>query len=161
MARRTEPFPRGEPARVVEYHAHVYYNPRTKPVAATVRERIEKRFPVRMGRWHDEPVGPHPISMYQVAFPPDLFATLVPWLMTNRDGLDVLVHPETGDGYTDHLIYGMWLGTRIDLNEKFLLGLRAKAAPAAARPARRRRKAPPSPGTRRRPAARTASRTRP
>jgi len=161
MAHRTEPFPRGEPARVVEYHAHVYYNPRTKPVAAVVRERIEKRFPVRMGRWHDEPVGPHPISMYQVAFPPDLFATLVPWLMTNRDGLNILVHPETGDGYTDHLIYGMWLGTRIDLNEKFLLGLRAKAGPAAARPARLRRKAPPSPGTRRRPAARTASRTTP
>jgi len=161
MARRTEPFPRGEPARVVEYHAHVYYNPRTKPVAATVRERIEKRFPVRMGRWHDEPVGPHPISMYQVAFPPELFATIVPWLMTNRDGLNILVHPETGDGYTDHLLYGMWLGTRIDLNEKFLLGLRAKAAPAPARPARRRRTAPPSPGTRRRPAARTASRTRP
>ena len=161
MARRPERFPRGEPARVVEYHAHVYYNPRTKPTAATVRERIEKRFPVRMGRWHDEPVGPHPISMYQVAFPPDLFATLVPWLMTNRDGLDILVHPETGDGYTDHLLYGMWLGTRIDLNEKFLRGLRAKAGAEPARPASRRRKAPPSPGKRRRPAARTASRTRP
>ncbi len=143
MARRARQFPRGEPARVVEYHAHVYYDPKTKPIAATVRARIEKRFPIRMGRWHDEPVGPHPISMYQVAFQPELFATVVPWLMTNRDGLNVLVHPETGDAYTDHMLYGMWLGTRIALNEKFLLGLRSKAAPKRTQPARRRRKARP------------------
>ncbi len=143
MARAAETFPRGEPARVVEYHAHVYYDRRTKPVAASLRARIEQRSPARMGRWHDEPVGPHPISMYQVAFAPELFATIVPWLMTNRDGLDVLVHPETGDGYTDHLHYGMWLGRRLDLNLKFLLAFRAKAGAARARSARPKRKARP------------------
>lgn len=150
MARQTEHFPRGEPARVVEYHAHVYYGPKTKPAAAAVRTRIEKRFPVRMGRWHDAPVGPHPISMYQVAFAPELFATIVPWLMTNRDGLDVLVHPETGDGYTDHLHYGMWLGHRLDLNLGFLKRFRANAAQARARSTRPRQKARPSPETPRR-----------
>jgi DOPA 4,5-dioxygenase len=143
VAGRSRQFPRGEPARVIEYHAHVYYNAKTKPVAATVRARIEKRFPVRMGRWHDEPVGPHPISMYQVAFPPALFETLVPWLMTNRDGLDVLVHPETGDAYTDHLHYGMWLGTRLDLRLDRLPGGRASASRARAPSARPRRKARP------------------
>ena len=145
MARETagERFPRGEPARVVEYHAHVYYSAKTKPAAATLRARIEQRFPVRMGRWHDEAVGPHPISMYQVAFPPELFPTVVPWLMTNRDGLDVLVHPETGDAYNDHLHYGMWLGHRLELRLDRLPRGHATAAPARARSARPRRKARP------------------
>ena len=40
--------------------------------------------------------------MYQVAFAPEEFGRLVPWLMLNRGGLDVLVHPQTGDGYADH-----------------------------------------------------------
>ena len=40
--------------------------------------------------------------MYQVAFAPEEFGRLVPWLMLNRGGLDVLVHPQTGDAYADH-----------------------------------------------------------
>ena len=40
--------------------------------------------------------------MYQVAFSPEEFARFVPWLMLNRGGLDVLVHPQTGDAYADH-----------------------------------------------------------
>ena len=41
-------------------------------------------------------------SMYQIAFPIEMLATFVPWLMLNRDGLTVLLHPETGDDLTDH-----------------------------------------------------------
>ncbi|MBV9829131.1 MAG: DOPA 4,5-dioxygenase family protein [Alphaproteobacteria bacterium] len=100
-----------EPAAISGYHAHIYYSAETKPVAARVREAIETRFTVTMGRWHDEPVGPHPISMYQVAFETAEFPRLVPWLMLNRDGLDVLVHPETDDAYADHAVHAAWLGT--------------------------------------------------
>jgi len=49
-----------------------------------------------MGRWHDEPVGPHPISMYQIQFATDMFPTLVPVVMMNRLGLTVLLHPHPG-----------------------------------------------------------------
>jgi aromatic ring-cleaving dioxygenase len=100
-----------DPAKIRGYHAHIYYKPDTKPVAATIREAIESGFDVRMGRWHDEPVGPHPVSMYQVAFEVAEFPRLVPWLMLNRGGLDVLVHPETDDAYDDHAIHAVWLGT--------------------------------------------------
>ena len=85
------------PATIRSYHAHIYYDPATRPVAERLREAIGDGFTVELGRWHDEPVGPHPISMYQVAFAVAEFPRLVPWLMLNRGGLDVLVHPQTGE----------------------------------------------------------------
>src|SRR5262249_4893628 len=43
------------------------------------------------------PVGPHTQAMYQLAFPPSLLASFLPWLMLNREGLSILLHPGTGD----------------------------------------------------------------
>jgi DOPA 4,5-dioxygenase len=111
---------------ITSYHAHIYYDPATtKPVAARLREAIGAAFDVRVGSWHDEPVGPHPISMYQVAFPVAEFPRLVPWLMLNRAGLDVLVHPQTADAYDDHTIHAMWLGKPLPLR----LDVLRRAAP--------------------------------
>ena len=36
--------------------------------------------------------------------------------MLHREGLDVLVHPETGDSVQDHLEHSLWLGKRLDLD---------------------------------------------
>ncbi len=95
-----------DPSAIVEYHAHIYYEPgKTRDKAERVRARVAAEFPqARVGRWHDELVGPHPQSMYQVAFPSEMLAKFVPWLMLNRDGLTVLLHPETGDNLTDHSV---------------------------------------------------------
>lgn len=99
------------------YHVHIYYDPAaTRDRAAKLRERIAAEFPgAKVGRWHDELVGPHPRSMYQVAFPRALFDTFVPWLMLNRDGLTILLHPETGDAYTDHAEHAVWYGAVLPL----------------------------------------------
>ena len=71
---------------------------RPAAVPSSLRERVAAQFPqAQVGRWHDELVGPHPQSMYQIAFPSGMLAEFVPWLMLNRDGLTVLLHPETGD----------------------------------------------------------------
>ncbi|MDD3651801.1 DOPA 4,5-dioxygenase family protein [Immundisolibacter sp.] len=86
-------FPVLLPQAVAEYHAHVYFDPATRPVAAWLREQLEHRFAVRMGRWREQPVGPHSKPMYQVAFTPELFGQVVPFLMLNRHGLDILIHP--------------------------------------------------------------------
>jgi DOPA 4,5-dioxygenase len=102
--------------RAIEgYHAHIYYDAATKPIAAQLREAIGATFSVRLGRWHDKPVGPHPVSMYQVAFAVEEFSRLAPWLMLNRQGLNVLVHPETGNDYVDHTDFAVWLGAPIAL----------------------------------------------
>ena len=91
-----------DPALITGYHAHIYYDAATRETAARLRQAIGEQFAGVVGRWHDEAVGPHPVSMYQFAFAVEEFPLLVPWLMLNRDGLHILVHPETGDGYRDH-----------------------------------------------------------
>lgn len=106
----TEDFVEAE--RIGGYHAHVYYDPATRPDAERLRRALDERFAVLLGRWHDVPVGPHPISMYQVAFSTAEFARLVPWLMLNRGRLSILVHPLTGDDYEDHAHLALWLGAQ-------------------------------------------------
>ena len=102
--------------KISGYHAHVYYNASSRAAAARVREGLGERFRVRLGRWHDKPVGPHTKGMYQVVFSPYQFGKVVPWLMVNREGLDILVHPETGDGVRDHLEHSLWLGKKLKVN---------------------------------------------
>ena len=62
------------------------------------------------------PVGPHPKSQYQVAFAPDTFSKIVPWLMLNRRGLTVVVHPNTDNAVEDHDINPIWLGCKLELD---------------------------------------------
>jgi aromatic ring-cleaving dioxygenase len=97
------------------YHAHIYYNGETKPLAANLREAILAKFHVEPGGFSDEPRGPHPISQWNVIFKNEEFQNVVPWLMLNRDGLDVLVHPLTDSNYDDHSKNAMWLGTPVPL----------------------------------------------
>lgn len=111
-----------DPARITGYHAHVYYDAQSRETAARLRQEIGERFQTQLGRWHDKAVGPHPISMYQIAFPASEFPRVVPYLMLNRAGLSVLVHPETGNGYRDHAIYALWLGEPVPLRLDVLRG---------------------------------------
>ena len=97
------------------YHAHVYYNAETKPTAAKLREAIIGKFAVEPGGFSDEPRGPHPISQFNVIFEADEFQNIVPWLMLNREGLDVLVHPLTESSYDDHSKNALWLGTPVPM----------------------------------------------
>jgi aromatic ring-cleaving dioxygenase len=104
-----------DPATIQGYHAHIYYDEGSRETAARLRNAIEQNFEVVMGRWRDEPVGPHPQSMYQVKFAPAEFARVVPWLMLNRSGLNILVHPETEDAFMDHAENALWLGDKLRL----------------------------------------------
>ena len=117
-----------DPAIITDYHAHIYYDPATtRDQAARLRERVAAAFPEAViGRWHDELVGPHLKSMYQVAFPRTLLASFLPWLMLNRDGLIVLVHPETGDDVADHSAHAAWLGAVLPLRLEVLRAAKAR-----------------------------------
>jgi len=97
------------------YHAHVYYDQSSLPVARHLRETLAATFPVEVGRFSDEPRGPHPVSQFAVIFKNPEFQSVVPWLMLNRQGLDILVHPLTDDMVDDHTVYALWLGKPITL----------------------------------------------
>lgn len=100
------------------WHAHVYYDPGAgREPAARLRAAIGDAFPdAVVGSWHDEPVGPHSQAMYQVAFSHDLFARLVPFLALHRDGLNILIHPDsTGDHLADHTEHAIWMGTPLPI----------------------------------------------
>jgi aromatic ring-cleaving dioxygenase len=97
------------------YHAHVYYASETLPAAEKLREALAANFPVRVGRLNDDPIGPHPVPQFAAIFETDAFESVVPWLMLNREGLDILIHPLTDDMVDDHTVYALWLGSPIGL----------------------------------------------
>jgi len=97
------------------YHAHIYYSPETKPRAEKLRATIAEKFAVEIGGLSDEPRGPHPIPQFVAIFETPEFQNIVPWLMLNRDGLDVLVHPLTESSYDDHSKNALWLGTPVPM----------------------------------------------
>jgi aromatic ring-cleaving dioxygenase len=108
-------------AEIASFHAHIYFDPETqKADALAIRSAAGERFAVRLGTVRDRPVGPHSKAMYQIAFKPELFASLVPWLMLNNRGLSILVHPNTTNQKRDHLIDAVWIGAAVALDGEVL-----------------------------------------
>jgi aromatic ring-cleaving dioxygenase len=107
---------------IADWHAHVYFDAATRDAAWTLREEIERRFAhaMRMGRFHERPVGPHPQWSYQIAFEGGHLAEIVAWLTLNHGALDVFLHPNTGNALRDHRDAAVWIGHSHVLNLKAL-----------------------------------------
>jgi DOPA 4,5-dioxygenase len=116
---QTEEFVMSEIPELHGYHVHIYYNDATMPTAAKLRDSLAAKFPVRVGK-NQGIAGPHPVPQMQVIFKTDAFDSVVQWLMFNRDGLDILVHPLTNDEYEDHTSQALWLGTPVALKVETL-----------------------------------------
>ncbi|MBE8590893.1 DOPA 4,5-dioxygenase family protein [Pseudomonas sp. MAFF 301449] len=102
--------------RIKGYHAHIYFDASTLEQARTLCEDAAKLFPLRMGRVHEKPVGPHPDWSCQLAFDAEYIGVVLPWLVIHRNGLVVFLHPDTGDDLKDHTDYAIWMGAMRDLN---------------------------------------------
>ena len=110
--------------RITGYHAHLYYDADSIDIARHVRLLAKESFPdIELGRIHERPVGPHPVWSTQLAFEPYMLPEIFPWLLLNRRGLDVFLHPVTGDDWRDHTDLAVWIGKRYQLN---LDGFRAR-----------------------------------
>ncbi len=99
-----------------QYHAHVYFDEKTLQQARTLCQNAATLFGVTMGRVHQKLVGPHPHWSCQLAFDSVQFEVLIPWLDTHRDGLNILVHGQTGTSIEDHTAHASWLGEPATLN---------------------------------------------
>lgn len=107
-----------DPSIIDSWHAHVYFEAASREAALALRERIEIELAGRiaLGRFHEKPVGPHPMWSYQLALPAEHFSHVVGWLALNHGALDVFVHPNTGDELRDHRDCALWLGKSYQLN---------------------------------------------
>jgi aromatic ring-cleaving dioxygenase len=102
------------------FHAHVYFDTTTRSTAERVHDALGRHLGVKLGALHDRAEGPHAKPMFQVTVAPELFATVVPWLMVNRDGLSVLVHPTTDDSIADHETSPLWMGEPLAIDIELL-----------------------------------------
>ena len=103
---------------IESWHAHVYFDASSRDAAWRLREVIVSQLAdrIQMGRFHERPVGPHPMWSYQLAFPAAGFAHVVGWLALNHGALDVFVHPNTGEELRDHRDRALWLGRSYTLD---------------------------------------------
>jgi DOPA 4,5-dioxygenase len=95
---------------IENYHAHVYYSADTRAQALKLCAAAGKTFGVKVGRMHDNPVGPHPRGSCQLTIAKEQFADVVPWLVLHRGGLTVFTHAQTGNALKDHTDHVIWLG---------------------------------------------------
>lgn len=103
---------------ITGWHAHVYFDAASRDRAWAMRETVQAVLAehVRIGRFHEKPVGPHPMWSFQIAFDASEFAEVVGWLALNHGALDVFVHPNTDDELRDHRDCAIWLGHSHTLN---------------------------------------------
>jgi DOPA 4,5-dioxygenase len=103
---------------IESWHAHVYFDQASRDTAWQLRETIVAHLGDRleMGRFHERPVGPHPMWSYQLAFAPKQLADVLAWLTLHHGVLDVFVHPNTGDALRDHRDCAVWIGRSYPLH---------------------------------------------
>jgi DOPA 4,5-dioxygenase len=102
--------PAATTATIHGFHAHVYFDAGSLDQARALCTSASQLFPLKMGRVHEKPVGPHPDWSCQLAFRPAVFGALVPWLAMHRGGLVVFIHPISDNDLADHRDRAMWMG---------------------------------------------------
>jgi DOPA 4,5-dioxygenase len=97
-------------SEIENFHAHVYYDAATRAQALNLCETAGQKFGIKVGRMHDNPVGPHPRGSCQLTIGKEQFSAVIPWLVLNRGDLTVFTHAQTGNARKDHTAHVIWLG---------------------------------------------------
>ena len=96
--------------QIRDFHAHIYFNADQLEQAQALAEAARERFGVPVGRFHVQPVGPHPRGSCQLTVRPEQFGDFAQWLALNRKGLTIFAHTSTGDDLPDHTEHVIWFG---------------------------------------------------
>lgn len=112
---------------ISHFHSHIYFDlehgaAATKESASELQQGIlaELGELVRVHGLIDEPIGPHPLPMFEVDIPAENIKPVKKWLAAHRGPHSILVHPLTGDELADHRDYAQWIGPALPLNLEFL-----------------------------------------
>lgn len=103
------------------YHAHIYYEAASRPLAETMRCVLSDRMaagelaPLRfVGSLRDGKAGPHPLPQFEIHFTADGLEVLRK--IIRASGLTALIHPLTDDDLADHTRLAEWIGTPLALD---------------------------------------------
>lgn len=105
---------------VPSYHVHVYYDDSNLELIKEIRKHLWDLFSdnsfIQIGKMYDHPIGPHPQAQFVVAIHHTFLQFVFNFFMKNRQGLSVLIHPETGNEIKDHTDHLVWMGTPLTLD---------------------------------------------
>jgi len=104
------------------FHAHIYFDPSELALAQALAAEARERFGVRVGHFHERPVGPHPRGSCQLSVAVDRFGEFTQWAVRNRRGLTIFAHADTGDDLKDHTEHVIWFGPSETLDLSVLPG---------------------------------------
>ena len=101
------------------FHAHIYFDVSDLARAQAFAQAAQHRFGVTVGRFHEQPVGPHPRASCQLTVTPESFGPFASWAATARAGLTIFAHADTGEDWRDHTHNVVWFGPSEPLNLEF------------------------------------------
>ncbi len=106
----------------MQYHAHVYWKSDLQREFAIELYAQLTQLGYKLGRVWDNPIGPHPLPMYQVMYSSNEKTKFEDFLNKNNTCfLSILLHEDVGiDHVKDHTVGARWIGTPLELNLEFL-----------------------------------------
>jgi DOPA 4,5-dioxygenase len=106
----------------MDYHAHIYWGtPTERYTAMAIREWFTNQPGCTLGRVWDQPVGPHPLPMYQVVYSTYNKDFIESFLRVNHETNSILLHESIKDDLRDHSEGVRWLGPELQLKLEIFL----------------------------------------
>ena len=107
--------------KIREYHIHIYHGDvKSKQKAKWLESSLKELFADDVtGSWDIKVVGPHTKENVELNIKPQAFGKVIQWLQMNNAGLSILVHPNTGNDYRDHIHSSLWINGPVKFKEGF------------------------------------------
>lgn len=104
--------------QIRDFHAHIYFDPPQVEEAKALAREAQQLFGVRIGHFHERPIGPHPRGSCQLTVATERFGEFATWAAVNRGELTIFAHASTGEDLADHTRHVVWFGPseRLDLS---------------------------------------------
>ena len=100
----------------MNYHVHVYWTDHKQKEQALRIRNLLNELDCDLGRVMDQPIGPHPLPMYQANYTSDNQNAVERMLEEEHGDLSILLHEDTGDDLHDHTEGVRWLGEPLNLD---------------------------------------------